>query len=41
VEGAGVDVALPVKGGVDDEALEKPMERVEQLLVVGWRSVKA
>jgi hypothetical protein len=29
VEGAGIDAALPVEWGVNDEALEKPLECVE------------
>jgi hypothetical protein len=41
VAGASVDTALPVEGRVNDQALEKPVERVERLLVVGWRSVEA
>jgi hypothetical protein len=36
VKGAGVNTALPMEGRVDDEALKKPVEGVECLLVVGW-----
>jgi hypothetical protein len=36
VEGAGIDAVLPVERGVDDEVLEKPMECVERLLIIGW-----